>query len=203
MELNYQKTGGLIPVVVQDARTRQVLMLGYMNEAALEKTKAEGKVTFFSRSKNRLWTKGESSGNFLLVKKMMVDCDQDTLLVLAEPLGPVCHQGTPTCFANDAVPAEPGFLHELEEIIAERSQAPKEESYTARLMALGVNKIAQKVGEEAVETVIEAMDGNLERLKEESADLLYHLIVLLRQQGLQLSDVEDVLRSRHLTAAKA
>jgi phosphoribosyl-ATP pyrophosphohydrolase/phosphoribosyl-AMP cyclohydrolase len=202
MELNYKKTGGLIPAIVQDANTRQVLMLGYMNEAALEKTRAEGKVTFFSRTKNRLWTKGESSGNFLIVKDILVDCDQDTLLILAEPEGPVCHMGTATCFAGDVRPVAGGFLHELEGIIVERSQAPQEESYTARLMALGVNKIAQKVGEEAVETVIEAMDGNRDRLKEESADLLYHLIVLLRQQGLQLADVEDVLRKRHQVAAK-
>jgi phosphoribosyl-ATP pyrophosphohydrolase/phosphoribosyl-AMP cyclohydrolase len=193
MEMNFEKGGGLLPAIIQDAKTRQVLMLGYMNAEALEQTQKEGKVTFFSRTKNRLWTKGETSGNFLMVKEIYPDCDRDTLLILAEPIGPVCHTGTPTCFEGDEMP-EGDFLHELERIVDERSQADPAESYTARLFGKGVNKIAQKVGEEAVETVIDAMDDNLERLKEESADLLYHLLVLLRFKGLRLADVEEVLR---------
>ncbi|MEM1000884.1 MAG: bifunctional phosphoribosyl-AMP cyclohydrolase/phosphoribosyl-ATP diphosphatase HisIE [Bacteroidota bacterium] len=196
MELNFEKGGGLLPAIIQDAQTRQVLMLGYMNAESLAKTEAEGKVTFFSRSKGRLWTKGETSGNFLYVQKIMGDCDGDTLLILADPVGPVCHTGHSTCFAEDVAPPD-HFLYRLEQVVQERSQASPEESYTARLFAKGINKIAQKVGEEAVETVIDAIADNRDRLTEESADLLYHLLVLLHYRKLSLAEVEAVLRKRH------
>lgn len=171
-------------------------MTGFMNQEAFDITQQTGKVTFFSRSRNTLWTKGETSGNFLLVKEILADCDQDTLLIYAEPAGPVCHTGTPTCFDGDPGPGL-AFLSQLEKVIQGRKGQSADTSYTARLFEKGLPRIAQKVGEEAVECVIEAMKGDKEKFKEEAADLLYHLIVLLAQQDLQLQEVIDVLRGRH------
>jgi phosphoribosyl-ATP pyrophosphohydrolase/phosphoribosyl-AMP cyclohydrolase len=187
---------GLVPAVVQDARTGVVLMLGYMNQEALEKTLETGLVTFFSRSKQRLWTKGETSGNALRLRDIRLDCDEDAILLKAEPSGPVCHTGDDTCWGerNQAV----YFLPVLENIIWERKNAAPENSYTAQLFAAGIPKIAQKVGEEAVETVIESLGENRERLLNESADLLYHLLVLLAAKGVRLEEIEDVLKKRHL-----
>lgn len=187
-------TDGLLPVIVQDAATNRVLMLGFMNQEALEISRKEGKVTFFSRSKNRLWTKGESSGHFLFVKDMLLDCDKDTLLVKATPAGPVCHTGADTCF-NETNPAF--SLEQLEQVIADRKNNPSEKSYTASLFAIGINKVAQKVGEEAVELVIESKDNNEELFLGEAADLLFHYLVLLHCKGYQLSDVINVLSKRH------
>ncbi len=187
-------TDGLLPVIVQDAATNRVLMLGFMNQEALEISRKEGKVTFFSRSKNRLWTKGESSGHFLFVKDMLLDCDKDTLLVKATPAGPVCHTGADTCF-NETNPAF--SLEQLEQVIADRKNNPSEKSYTASLFAKGINKVAQKVGEEAVELVIESKDNNEELFLGEAADLLFHYLVLLHCKGYQLSDVINVLSKRH------
>lgn len=187
-------TDGLLPVIVQDAATNRVLMLGFMNQEALEISRKEGKVTFFSRSKNRLWTKGESSGHFLFVKEMLLDCDNDTLLVKAIPAGPVCHTGADTCF-NETNPAF--SLEQLEQVIADRKNNPSEKSYTASLFAKGINKVAQKVGEEAVELVIESKDNNEELFLGEAADLLFHYLVLLHCKGYQLSDVINVLSKRH------
>ncbi len=195
MKINFKKGGGLVPVIVQDADTSVVLMLGYMNEEAYNKTLKSGKVTFFSRSRQTLWTKGETSGNFLLLDKLLIDCDSDTILVKARPTGPVCHTGSDTCF--DEVNRPDDFLYELEKIVAQRHRVMPEGSYTTHLFKKGINKIAQKVGEEATEVVIEAIDDNKERLLEESADLLYHLIVLLQAKDLTLNDVSDVLRKRH------
>ncbi|GAB3293397.1 bifunctional phosphoribosyl-AMP cyclohydrolase/phosphoribosyl-ATP diphosphatase [Hymenobacter tenuis] len=198
---------GLIPVIVQDAQTGQVLMLGYQNEEALQVTRQTGRVTFFSRSKQRLWTKGESSGNFLTVVSIHPDCDQDALLIRATPAGPTCHRGTTSCFeqANQtAYPAAPvSFIAELERLVQRRQQFPDEDpkSYTVSLFRKGMPKIAQKVGEEAVETVIDAVAGNAEGLKGEAADLLYHLLVLLTASGLTLEDVVQVLKQRHTTIA--
>lgn len=193
MNLDFDKSGGLIPVVIQHCDTLQVLMLGYMNAEALEKTQREGVVTFFSRSKNRLWTKGETSGNFLHVYRIQHDCDADTLLIQARPQGPVCHTGMASCF--DEQPAK-GFLYKLEQTIADRLTQNSNASYTARLAQRGINKVAQKVGEEAVELILEAKDNNLELFKNEAADLLYHLLVLLRVKGVALEEVEAVLQSR-------
>ncbi len=187
-------TDGLVPVIVQDAATRQVLMLGFMNEAAFLKSQQEGKVTFFSRSKQRLWTKGETSGNFLYIKEMIPDCDNDTLLIRAEPAGPVCHTGAATCF-NEENP--PFSLETLERIIADRKNNPSEKSYTSSLFAKGINKVAQKVGEEAVELVIESKDDNRELFLGEAADLLFHYLVLLQAKGYSLADVMDTLERRH------
>ncbi len=187
--------GGLIPAIIQDARTGVVLMLGYMNAEALAKTLDSGLVTFFSRSRQRLWTKGESSGHVLRFREVLLDCDRDTLLVKAEPEGPVCHTGAETCWAEKNELA--GFLVTLETIIRERRSADPQTSYTARLMAGGLAGIAQKVGEEAVETVIEALGNDGERLRNEAADLLYHLLVLLVAKNIRLAEVEEVLRSRH------
>lgn len=189
---------GLVPAVVQDIQTGVVLMLGYMNQEALEKTLETGLVTFFSRSKQRLWTKGETSGNTLRLCNMCLDCDQDAILLKAEPAGPVCHTGDDTCWGERNQAAY--FLSALENIIWERKNAASENSYTAKLFASGIPKIAQKVGEEAVETVIESLGENRERLLNESADLLYHWLVLLAAKGVRWADVEDVLRSRHLKA---
>jgi phosphoribosyl-AMP cyclohydrolase / phosphoribosyl-ATP pyrophosphohydrolase len=186
---------GLVPTIVQDAATNVVLMLGFMNKAALDKTYELGKVTFFSRSKQRLWTKGEESGNFLNVQEVLIDCDKDTLLVKAHPVGPVCHTGAATCFDETNQP--PGFLPQLEAIIANRKSNPTESSYTASLFAKGINKIAQKVGEEAVELVIEAKDDNSELFKNEAADLLFHYLILLQAKGYRLGDIEAVLKERH------
>lgn len=196
MQIDFQKSpDGLVPAVIQDAVTNKVLMLGYMNRESVEKTVLEGKVTFFSRSKNRLWTKGEESGNFLLVKDLMVDCDQDTILIKASPVGPVCHTGADTCWDEKNVGND--FLATLENIITDRKNNPSDKSYTASLFAKGINKIAQKVGEEAVEVVIEAKDNNDELFLNESADLLYHYLILLQAKGFQLSDVISVLKQRH------
>ena len=197
LQIDFQKSpDGLVPAVVQDADTFKVLMLGYMNVEALEQTQKEGKVTFFSRSKQRLWTKGEESGNFLLVKDIAVDCDKDTLLIKAEPLGPVCHTGADTCW--DEKNHREDFLVLLEETIAARRlEADPEKSYVARLFAKGINKIAQKVGEEAVELVIEAKDHDDKLFLDEASDLLFHYLILLNAKGYNLQDVTNVLRERH------
>ena len=185
----------LIPAIIQHAETNQVLMLGYMNDESLAKTKKEGKVTFYSRSKQRLWTKGETSGNFLNVVNIAEDCDNDTYLIKVIPEGDTCHKGTYTCFGEK----EPtGFLHELQGVIQSRKDNPSEKSYTTELFQKGTKKIAQKVGEEATEVILEAMDGNKDLLIEESSDLLYHFLVLLADQGLKLEDIEAKLMERHL-----
>lgn len=196
MDIDFKKySDGLVPAIVQDNDTQKVLMLGFMNEAALQHTMREGKVTFYSRSKKRLWTKGEESGNFLELRSVAVDCDHDTLLIKAHPLGPVCHTGADTCWSeknhND------NFLLYLEDIIALREKALPEKSYVASLFAKGINKIAQKVGEEAVEMVIEAKDDNETLFLNEAADLLFHYLILLHAKGYRLKDVTEVLRKRH------
>lgn len=198
MEINFKKSSdGLIPAVVQDYETGKVLMLGYMNEASLAKTEAEKVVTFFSRSKQRLWTKGETSGNFLQVKTILVDCDQDTILIKANPIGPTCHTGADTCFFEKNE-GKASFLNYLQkQIIRDRKNNPSDASYTSKLFARGVNKIAQKVGEEAVELVIEAKDSNDDLFKGEAADLLFHYLILLEQRGMDLDDIVDVLKTRH------
>lgn len=193
MNLDFAKGEGLVPVVIQHYETLHVLMLGYMNEEALEKTRHEGRVTFFSRSKNRLWTKGETSGNFLWVKEIREDCDSDALLIKVLPQGPVCHTGANSCFREES---PKGFLYQLEQTIARRIAEGGEESYTARLVRRGINKVAQKVGEEAVELVIEAKDDNEQLFKNEAADLLYHLLILLKVKNTPLEEVEEVLRER-------
>ncbi|UAY51147.1 bifunctional phosphoribosyl-AMP cyclohydrolase/phosphoribosyl-ATP diphosphatase HisIE [Ferruginibacter albus] len=196
MKIDFAKyTDGLVPAIVQDAVTNKVLMLGFMNEEALTKTKELNKVTFFSRSKNRLWTKGEESGNFLLLKDIKVDCDNDTLLIKAEPVGPVCHTGADTCWDEKNVSND--FLSQLENIISDRKNNPTEKSYTASLFAKGINKLAQKVGEEAVELVIEAKDNNDELFKNEAADLLFHYLILLQAKGFKLEDIIAILKERH------
>ncbi|WP_295220076.1 bifunctional phosphoribosyl-AMP cyclohydrolase/phosphoribosyl-ATP diphosphatase HisIE [uncultured Chryseobacterium sp.] len=195
MKINFNKTqDGLVPVIIQDDRTLQVLMLGYMNEEALEKTRQEGTVTFFSRSKNRLWTKGEESGNFLKVKSINVDCDQDTILIKAVPKDIVCHTGSFSCFGNKD---SKGFLYELEDKISRRIDEKTEGSYTYSLFQRGINKMAQKVGEEAVELVIEAKDNNDNLFKNEAADLLYHFLILLKAKNFSLQDIEEILISRN------
>jgi phosphoribosyl-ATP pyrophosphohydrolase/phosphoribosyl-AMP cyclohydrolase len=197
MNINFTKyADGLVPAIVQDANTKTVLMLGFMNQAAVDATLASGKVTFYSRSKNRLWTKGEESGNFLNYISMKEDCDQDTLLIQAIPEGPVCHMGTDTCWGEDNNTSI-AFLNKLEQIIAERKNADPSSSYVASLFAKGINKIAQKVGEEAVELVIEAKDNNEQLFLDESADLLFHYLILLQSKGYQLDDVVKVLAQRH------
>lgn len=193
MNINYNKNDGLIPVIIQNNATLQVLMLGYMNEEALAKTQKEGKATFYSRSKKRLWTKGETSGNFLLVKDIRVDCDEDTILIKVIPLGPVCHTGSKSCFNMESAK---GYLYELEETISKRIEDNDENSYTNLLFRKGINKIAQKVGEEAVELVIEAKDNNDELFKNEAADLLYHFLVLLKAKRIKLEDIENVMQNR-------
>ena len=194
-ELNTTKScEGLVPAIIQDDNTRQVLMLGYMNEEAYNKTVSEGRVTFFSRTKNRLWTKGETSGNFLNVKSITKDCDDDTLLIRVEPAGPVCHKGTKTCFAERE---SEGFIGQLQSVIQQRHRDMPEGSYTTKLFKKGVKKIAQKVGEEAVETIIEAVDNNNEDLVYEISDLIYHLLVLMENQGLTIADIEEELAQRH------
>lgn len=195
-QINFQKCAdGLVPAIVQDSATLKVLMLGYMNQEALDKTLQEGKVTFFSRSKQRLWTKGEESGNFLTLQEIRVDCDSDTLLIKAIPAGVVCHTGADTCWEEENVSND--FLRKLESIITDRRNNPSDNSYTSKLFEKGINKIAQKVGEEAVEVVIEAKDDNEELFLNESADLLFHYLVLLNAKGYQLSDVLAVLKKRH------
>ncbi|MGN7758448.1 bifunctional phosphoribosyl-AMP cyclohydrolase/phosphoribosyl-ATP diphosphatase HisIE [Chryseobacterium sp. 22532] len=193
MKIDFDKNNGLVPVIIQDSRTQQVLMLGYMNEEAYKKTEREGIVTFFSRSKNRLWTKGEESGNFLTVKNISIDCDQDTILIQAVPTNTVCHTGSFSCFGEKE---SKGFLYELEAKIAERIDHKTEGSYTYSLYQRGINKMAQKVGEEAVELVIEAKDSNDDLFKNEAADLLYHFLILLKAKGFEMEDIETVLLSR-------
>jgi len=193
MLIDFNKTNGLVPVIIQNYQNQQVLMLGYMNEEAFAKTQSEGKVTFFSRSKNRLWTKGETSGNFLIVKDMLVDCDNDTILIKADPIGPTCHTGSTTCFKEDTAK---GFLYELQQTIAQRIDENDVDSYTNKLFRKGINKVAQKVGEEAVELVIEAKDNNEDLFKNEAADLLYHLLILLKTKNVKLEDIELVLKNR-------
>ena len=196
LNIDYKKYhDGLVPAIVQDHRTHKVLMLGFMNQESLEKTMKEGKVTFFSRSKKRLWTKGEESGNFLYLKEISSDCDQDTLLIKAVPVGPVCHTGADTCWSEKNHSDD--FLYHLEDIINLRKKSDDNSSYVRSLFAKGINKIAQKVGEEAVELVIEAKDDNGELFLNESADLLFHYLVLLNAKGYNLQDVVNVLEGRH------
>ena len=196
LKVDFEKyADGLVPAIIQDAKTQKVLMLGFMNKAALTETKAIGKVTFYSRSKQRLWTKGEESGNFLLLESIAVDCDNDTLLIKANPVGPVCHTGTDTCWNEKNISGD--FLFYLEEIIEQRSKATPESSYTANMLAKGINKVAQKVGEEAVELVIEAKDNDKELFLGEAADLLFHYLLLLKAKDYKLHEVLEVLQSRH------
>jgi phosphoribosyl-ATP pyrophosphohydrolase/phosphoribosyl-AMP cyclohydrolase len=196
MKIDFDKyADGLVPAVIQDAATNKVLMLGFMNSAALAKTNELQKVTFFSRSKNRLWTKGEESGNHLLVKDIKIDCDNDTLMIKVNPAGPVCHTGADTCW--NEVNQSDNFLQQLEDIIAERKNNSSEKSYTSSLFEKGINKIAQKVGEEAVELVIEAKDDNADLFKGEAADLLFHYLILLQAKGFKLHDIITVLKERH------
>ncbi|WP_318473563.1 bifunctional phosphoribosyl-AMP cyclohydrolase/phosphoribosyl-ATP diphosphatase HisIE [Photobacterium leiognathi] len=198
--INWEKVAGLIPAIVQDNASGQVLMLGYMNEDALQKTLDTKQVTFWSRTKERLWTKGETSGNVLQLKSIQLDCDQDTLLVQVDPIGPTCHLNTTTCFDSDESGAQPPslvFIHQLEQLLASRKGADPESSYTASLYARGTKRISQKVGEEGVEVALAATSGDKAELVCESADLIYHLLVLLQDQGLSLSDVTNKLQERH------
>lgn len=195
MQINFSKySDGLVPVIVQDSITAKVLMLGFMNEEALEKTRQLKKVTFYSRSKQRLWTKGEESGNFLLLESIAADCDEDTLLIKAKPLGPVCHTGADTCFNEEN---KQDFLQVLSETIRNRYEDRSGKSYTSGLFDKGINAMAQKVGEEAVELVIEAKDNDNKRFLDEASDLLFHYMVLLRAKGFSLEDVKQILQSRH------
>jgi len=194
MKINYDPQTGLIPVIIQDSNTLQVLMLGYMNAEAFKKTEEEKKVTFFSRSKNRLWTKGESSGHYLMVNSIKLDCDQDTLLIKATAMGPTCHTGESSCFEDEVSPR--GFLYVLEQIIANRINTNEQNSYTNNLYHRGLNKVAQKVGEEAVELIIEAKDTNAYLFKNEAADLLFHLLVLFKMKQVTLEDIEAILLLR-------
>ena len=193
MTIKFDKNTGLVPVIIQDYLNLKVLMLGYMNQEAFDKTLQEKRVTFFSRSKNRLWTKGESSGNFLELMDWKLDCDNDTILIKAKPLGPTCHKGTTTCFAEET---DKGFLYELQQTISDKIDNNDENSYTNELYKRGINKVAQKVGEEAVELVIEAKDNNDELFLNEAADLLYHYLILLKAKGFTIEDVEKILKSR-------
>ena len=197
MKIDFAKGNGLVPAVIQDWSTNKVLMLGYMNEEALKLTKAEGKVTFYSRTKDRLWTKGETSGNFLNVREIKADCDNDTLLIKVDPQGPTCHTGADTCF-DESNSTNALFLHYLQDIIVDRKKSTAAKSYTKLLFDKGINKIAQKVGEEAVELVIEAKDSNEDLFKNEAADLLFHLLVLLEAKEVKLEEVVDVLKKRHM-----
>lgn len=196
MELDFNKMGGLIPAIIQDSCTGKVLMLGFMNEEALAKTQEIGKVTFFSRTKNRLWTKGETSGNFLNVVSIAADCDNDTLLIKVKPVGPVCHTGSDTCF-GETNETDLFFLSYLQDFIDRRKQEMPEGSYTTSLFKKGVNRMAQKVGEEAVETVIEATNGTDEGFLYEASDLIYHLIVLLTSKGHRIEELAQELKKRH------
>ena len=194
-DFNLEKCAdGLLPVIVQDATTLKVLMLGYMNREAYDKTVEEGRVSFFSRTRNTLWTKGETSGNFLLVKDMYADCDMDTLLVKADPIGSTCHRGTTSCFDT---PDSEGFIRHLQSVVQQRHRDMPEGSYTTKLFIKGVKKIAQKVGEEAVESVVEAVDGNRDRFIYEASDMIYHLLVLMEQMGCSIEDMERELELRH------
>ena len=204
MEIDLHKMDGLVPAIIQDAQTDKVLMLGFMNEEAYKKTVETGKVTFWSRTRNTLWTKGETSGNFLNVVEILNDCDQDTLLIKANPVGPVCHTGADTCW-NEKNPHKPAnskdnallFLSELQDFIEKRHEEMPEGSYTTSLFKDGLNRMAQKVGEEALELVIEACNGTNERMIYEGSDMLYHLIVLLTSKGLRIEDMAAELRERH------
>ena len=193
MNIDFNKSNGLVPVIIQNATNSQVLMLGYMNEEAYDLTNKTGKVTFFSRSKNRIWMKGETSGNTLEVQSIALDCDNDTILIKAIPNGPTCHTGTTSCFKEET---SKGFLYELEKTISDRISEDDPDSYTNQLVKRGINKVAQKVGEEAVEVVIEAKDSNDELFKEEVSDLLYHTLILLKVKNIKLSEIEDVLKAR-------
>jgi phosphoribosyl-ATP pyrophosphohydrolase/phosphoribosyl-AMP cyclohydrolase len=194
MNIDFEKTDGLVPVIIQDIQTLEVLMLGYMNQDAWTKTQQQGKVTFYSRSKGRLWTKGEESGNFLFVKETHIDCDKDTILIKVTPVGPTCHTGSRSCFKTNF---NQNFIFELEKIIADRYDNPSAESYVNSLRKKGLNKIAQKVGEEGVETVIAALNETDVDFVNESSDLIFHLLVLLREKGKTLSDIGLNLESRH------
>jgi phosphoribosyl-ATP pyrophosphohydrolase/phosphoribosyl-AMP cyclohydrolase len=194
MNIDFEKTDGLVPVIIQDIQTLEVLMLGYMNQDAWTKTQQQGKVTFYSRSKGRLWTKGEESGNFLFVKETHIDCDKDTILIKVTPVGPTCHTGSRSCFKTNF---NQNFIFELEKIIADRYDNPSAESYVNSLRKKGLNKIAQKVGEEGVETVIAALNETDVDFVNESSDLIFHLLVLLREKGKTLSDIGLNLEGRH------
>ena len=192
MKIDFQKdNNAIVPVIIQNNSTLQVLMLGYMNEKAFLKTQKERRVTFFSRSKNRLWTKGEESGNFLDVNEIQIDCDNDTVLIKATPIGPTCHTGSTSCFREETAK---GFVYELEETISQRIDQNDESSYTNQLFRRGINKVAQKVGEEAVELVIEAKDDDENLFKNEAADLMYHYLILLKAKGFKLIDIENILK---------
>ncbi|MGA1978116.1 MAG: bifunctional phosphoribosyl-AMP cyclohydrolase/phosphoribosyl-ATP diphosphatase HisIE [Bacteroidales bacterium] len=193
-QIDFEKGNGLVPAVIQDYSTTNVLMVGFMNSEALDRTITEGKVTFFSRSRNRLWTKGETSGNFLYVKEIISDCDNDSLLIKAESAGPVCHTGSYSCFN---VPESKGFIYKLEQIINQRIENNAENSYTNMIFREGINRAAQKVGEEAVELVIEAKDDKITLFKNEAADLIYHILILLKMKKVTISDIESVLMERH------
>ncbi|MDN2665077.1 bifunctional phosphoribosyl-AMP cyclohydrolase/phosphoribosyl-ATP diphosphatase HisIE [Vibrio sp. 14N.309.X.WAT.E.F5] len=196
--IDWEKVGGLVPAIVQDYQSSQVLMMGYMNPAALEKTGETGQVTFFSRTKERLWTKGETSGNVLQLQNIALDCDSDTLLVKVNPIGPTCHTGTTTCWDGDKQEeSQMVWLHQLEQLLAARKDADPESSYTASLYARGTKRISQKVGEEGVEVALAATSGDKAELVCESADLIYHLMVLLQDQGLSMNDVVNKLKERH------
>lgn len=195
LDIDFNKGNGLVPVIIQDKDSMQVLMQGYINEEAYQQTITEGKVTFYSRTKNRLWTKGETSGNYLFVKEILTDCDRDCLLIKVEAIGTTCHTGSTSCFGEIG---DKGFVYTLENIISERIDNNVESSYTNQLFKRGINKVAQKVGEEAVELVIEAKDDNDALFKNEAADLLYHYLILLKAKGFVLSDIESILKERHL-----
>ncbi|MBR4310994.1 MAG: bifunctional phosphoribosyl-AMP cyclohydrolase/phosphoribosyl-ATP diphosphatase HisIE [Akkermansia sp.] len=197
MNINFEKSGGLVPAIIQDSVTGKVLMLGYMNEEAFTKTRESGRVCFFSRTRQCLWTKGETSGNYLNVVSIKADCDQDTLLIQVKPCGPVCHTGTDTCWGEENQPNVLHFLTELQDFINKRHEEMPEGSYTTSLFKDGVNRMAQKVGEEALEACIEACNGTNERLVYEASDMLYHLIVLLTSKGLRIEQVIEELASRH------
>jgi phosphoribosyl-ATP pyrophosphohydrolase/phosphoribosyl-AMP cyclohydrolase len=196
MKIDFDKDKGLVPAIIQDYSTNKVLMLGFMNQEAFEKTQKEKRVTFFSRSKQRLWTKGESSGHFLNVKEILLDCDNDTLLIKAQPDGPTCHTGNDTCW-NESNHGKTGFIDHLKKVIKDRKKNPTAKSYTSSLFASGINKIAQKVGEEAVELVIESKDNNRDLFKGEAADLLFHFLILLEEKQIDLDEVIAVLEERH------
>ncbi|MBO7140061.1 MAG: bifunctional phosphoribosyl-AMP cyclohydrolase/phosphoribosyl-ATP diphosphatase HisIE [Prevotella sp.] len=198
MTIDFDKMGGLVPAIIQDADTRQVLMLGFMNREAYDKTVATGKVTFWSRSRQTLWTKGETSGNFLNMVSMAVDCDNDTLLVKVHPDGPTCHTGTDTCWGEENTPVSSlQFISDLQDFIEKRKEEMPEGSYTTRLFRDGIAKISQKVGEEALETVIEAISGPDDKLIYEAGDMIYHLLVMLTARGLRIEDIAEELRRRH------
>lgn len=198
MEINFEKSNGLVPAIIQDNITNKVLMLGYMNQKAFEKTLKDGIVTFFSRSRKCLWTKGETSGNYLKLVNIKTDCDKDTLLVKVNPTGPVCHTGTDTCWDEENKSDQVLFLKELEEVIQDRKENPTEQSYTASLFEKGLKKIGQKLGEEAVELIIEATDNKNDLFLEEAADLLYHYLVLLAAKDFSLNDVVGILKDRRV-----